>query len=172
MNRARWVALAAIVLLFAADRLSKLWIEANVSLFDSKPVITGVFHIVHTKNSGAAFGLFNDAPSPLRTGLLVVVSGLVTGMIVHLLWQATRPGEGSGALRWALTLVLGGALGNLHDRIRYGFVTDFLQVFLGSYEWPSFNVADSAISVGAVLMAVDILITSKRRDASETHPVR
>ena len=67
MNRARWWSLATILLLFAADRLTKLWIEANISLFDSKPVIRGLFHIVHTKNAGVAFGLFNDAPSTTQT---------------------------------------------------------------------------------------------------------
>lgn len=172
MNPARWVSIASIVALVLVDRLTKVWIEANISLFDSKPIITGFFHIVHTKNSGAAFGLFNDAPSSVRTMLLIIVSGAITAMIVNLLWQSTKPGQGSRMLQAALTLVLGGALGNLHDRIRFGFVTDFLQVFIGTYEWPAFNVADSAITVGAVLMAIDILKTSKRRDVSETNPVR
>jgi signal peptidase II len=118
-------------------------------------VVPNIFNIVHTKNRGAAFGFLNDSPSEWRTMFLVVVSIAILGMIGHMLWQATRD-RSTPALRLALALVFGGAVGNLWDRVGKGEVTDFLQVFLGSYEWPSFNVADSAISIGAVLLALDM----------------
>jgi len=156
VNPQRSLALAIIATIFVLDRVTKVWVERAVGLFDTIPVIPEVFNIVHTKNRGAAFGLFNDAPSEWRTLFLVVVSLGILGMIGQMLWQATRE-RSTAALRLALALVFGGAIGNLWDRILKGEVTDFLQVFLGSYEWPSFNVADSAISVGAVLLAVDML---------------
>lgn len=160
MNPQRRFALALIAVLFVADRVTKVWVERTVGLFDTIPVIPNFFNIVHTKNRGAAFGLFNDAPAEWRTLFLVVVSLAILGMIGQMLWQATRE-RSTPMLRLALTLVLGGAVGNLWDRVLRGEVTDFLQVFLGSYEWPSFNVADSAISTGAVLLALDMLRPQK-----------
>lgn len=165
MNPQRQLALATIAVVFALDRLTKAWVERSVGLFDTHPVIPDVFNIVHTKNRGAAFGILNDAPSEWRTFFLVIVSIAILGMIGQMLWQATR-NRSTPVLRWALALVCGGALGNLWDRVGKGEVTDFLQVFLGSYEWPSFNVADSAISVGAVLLALDMLRTRKAKNVS------
>lgn len=167
MNAQRWRAVAIIVGLFVLDRVTKLWVERKVGLWDTVPVIPNLFNIVHTKNRGAAFGIFNDAPSEWRMLFLVVVSLAILGVIGQMLWQATRE-PSSPALRLALTLVFGGALGNLYDRALIGEVTDFLQVFLGSYEWPSFNVADSAISCGAVLLAIDMLRPA--RDAKLIKP--
>jgi len=156
MNPLRWQALGLIAGLFALDRVTKILVERRIGLYDTIPVIPNIFNLVHTKNRGAAFGIFNDAPSEWRTLFLVGVSFVILGLIGHMLWQATREAS-TPWLRLALTLVFGGALGNLYDRALAGEVTDFLQVFLGSYEWPSFNVADSAISTGAVLLAIDML---------------
>jgi signal peptidase II len=100
----------------------------------------------------------SDAPDGLREFLLIGVSLAVMGLIIWMLIQAVRGATPStGWTRIALGLVLGGAAGNLYDRIVSGSVTDFIQVFIGSYEWPSFNVADSAITVGAVLLGLDML---------------
>ncbi len=139
--------------LFLADRASKYWIEQNVSAFDSLPIIPGVFHIVHTQNRGAAFGFLNQSEGPLRSFLLIGVSSVILVYVALQLWRMPKqmwPQETVAAV--ALALVFGGALGNLFDRIWRGSVTDFLQVFIGSYEWPSFNVADSAITIGAGLL--------------------
>jgi signal peptidase II len=158
MNRLRTNALLITVALFVADRASKLWIESHLTLHDSFSVIPGIFNIVHTQNPGAAFGMFATASPAVRFGVLIVASLAMMGIIAQMLWQATASvAAASTTLRLALTLVLGGALGNLYDRLRFDRVTDFLQVFLGSYEWPSFNVADSAICVGATLLAIDML---------------
>jgi len=158
MNRQRKMALVIIAGLFLLDRASKMWIEVHLGLYDRLTVIPGIFNIVHTENPGAAFSLFADASPVVRFLVLICASLAMMGVIGQMLWQATAsPGAASQTQRTALTLVLGGALGNLYDRVLFGRVTDFLQVFLGTYEWPSFNVADSAICVGAALLAIDML---------------
>jgi signal peptidase II len=156
MNALRWRAMGIIAFLFALDRSTKVLIERRIGLYDTIPVIPNVFNLVHTKNRGAAFGILNDAAGEWRLIFLVAVSLGILALIGHMLWQATRESS-APVLRLALTLIFGGALGNLFDRLAAGEVTDFLQVFLGSYEWPSFNVADSAISTGAVLLAFDMM---------------
>jgi signal peptidase II len=150
-----------IVAVVALDRLSKLYIRARVSPFDILPVIPGVFNIVHAENPGAAFSMLADAPAGVRTVLLVGVSLVLITIIGTMLWRLP-----AGATPWmatALALVLGGALGNLWDRIFRGTVTDFVQVYIGSYEFPSFNAADSAITIGAVLLAIDLLRGGRKR---------
>ncbi len=169
MNRQRKMALAIIATLFLLDRASKIWVAGHLGLYDHVIVIPGIFNIVHTENPGAAFSLFADASPMVRFFVLICASLAMMGVIAQMLWQATvSPASATFTQRSALTLVLGGALGNLYDRVLFGRVTDFLQVFLGSYEWPSFNVADSAICVGATLLAIDML----RGKARQSPPVR
>ena len=166
MNALRLRALIVVGILVAADRASKVWIETHLSLYDSIPVIPSIFNIVHTQNTGAAFGMFADSSPFVRFTVLIMASVAMMGIIGQMLWQATTSAStASTRMRWALTLVLGGALGNLYDRLRYERVTDFLQVFIGSYEWPSFNVADSAICIGATLLAFDMLRSRERQPA-------
>jgi signal peptidase II len=142
-----------------ADRLTKVAVERNISFWDTVPVIPGVVNLVYTRNPGAAFGFLRDAPPEVRFAVLLLFSGLVAGVLAYLVWRGT---EG----RWVLAAILGGAIGNLYDRLVSGSVTDFVQVFIGSYEWPSFNVADSAISIGAVL----ILLSGLRRPGRAPGP--
>lgn len=130
-------------------------------MWDTHPVIPGVFNIVYTRNPGAAFGLLKDAPEFVRTIVLIGISTVILGVIAWMLWK-----ESTG--RWPLALIFGGAAGNLYDRLVYGSVTDFIQVFIGSYEWPSFNIADSAITIGAVLLALDMLKTRTPSHVSQT----
>ena len=152
---------------FVLDRATKLVIESYVSFYDTIPVIPGVFNIVHSKNRGAAFGILADSDSEWRGFFLIGVSVVVLAFLLVLLWQPSRAGmQHNRMLAWGLSLVLGGALGNVYDRVMYGSVTDFLQVFLGSYEWPSFNVADSAIVVGAGLLLIDMWRSSGRESAT------
>jgi signal peptidase II len=153
ISRAARFSIAALVA--AADRLSKYWIEANVTPWDTHPVIPGIFNIVHTQNKGAAFGMLASADGAWRMILLVGVALAVMAFVAVQLWRMPRGGwPPTNLVAVPLSMMLGGAAGNLYDRIFRGSVTDFLQVFIGSYEWPSFNVADSAISVGAVLLLV------------------
>jgi len=160
------VIIAAVVLL---DRVTKLYIRAHVSPWDTYPVIPKFFNIVHTENPGAAFGMLADY-GPWRAFVLVGVSVIMLGVIGYLLWKPhTIAGRGglhhSELTQVALALVFAGALGNVWDRLFRGTVTDFLQVFIGSYEFPSFNAADSAITIGACLLIIDLWRTRRHHDA-------
>jgi signal peptidase II len=148
--------------IFALDRLTKYWIEQSLDSWTTIPVVPGVFNIIHAQNRGAAFGVMNQSEGPLRTFLLVGVSFAVMLFVALQLWRLPKGGWPPGNLvPGALSMVLGGAAGNLYDRILKGSVTDFLQVFIGHYEWPSFNVADSAITVGAGLLMISLWNTRR-----------
>jgi signal peptidase II len=139
---------------FALDRISKMIVEARISPFDVHPVIPGFFDIVHSQNRGVAFGIMNDSTSAWRTVVLIVFSAAALVLVAGLLWRATRLD------RWTTTglaLVLGGAAGNLFDRIVWGRVTDFLEFYIGDLHWPTFNVADSCIVVGSGLLLLELL---------------
>jgi len=129
--------------------------------WDFHPVIPNVFNIVHIENPGAGFGMLAESHSQWRVVFLVGVSVVVMTAIAIMLWRPRRAAE-TVLLRIGLALVFGGALGNLWDRVFTGTVTDFLQVFIGSYEFPSFNAADSAITIGAGLLLVDLWRTRRQ----------
>jgi len=140
------------LLLFAADRVTKIWIDRNIGAFDTWTVIPGFFNIIHAENRGMAFSLMADWSSAWRSVFHIGVSAAVLLMVAVMLWQAqTRLQRG------ALALVLGGAAGNLYDRVARGSVTDFLDFYAGGYHWPTFNIADSAITVGALLLVFELL---------------
>jgi signal peptidase II len=142
-----------IVAIFLLDRVTKLYIQNSFSLIDSVRVIPGFFNIVHTENPGAAFGFLAEA-GEWRKLVLIWVSLVVLAIIGGMLWRS----DGDSPLtRYGLTMIFGGAAGNLYDRILRGTVTDFLQFFFGSYEYPSFNAADSFICIGAGLLVLDML---------------
>jgi signal peptidase II len=136
-------AIAAAVV--AVDQLSKWYVERSMQLHQSIPVIDGLFSLTYVRNAGAAFGLFADLPWTARMPLLVLVSVGALGVLVVIL-RGLHPNE--VGLRVALAGVLGGAIGNLIDRVRYGEVVDFVDVYWREYHWPAFNVADSCITVG------------------------
>jgi signal peptidase II len=144
--------IAALVILI--DRLTKMWIVAHLRLGQTINVITGVFRISHVMNTGAAFSLFAEQTNPrhLRWGLEAFSIMAIVAVLV-LLFTAGR--------RFTLTtlafaLILGGAIGNLYDRFRYEFVTDFLEVKIVHYHWPDFNFADSCITIAACLLVIEI----------------
>ncbi|MBI2690186.1 MAG: signal peptidase II [Acidobacteria bacterium] len=142
---------------FALDWISKRYVEKHVSFWDTYAVIPGLFSIVHAQNRGTAFSLLADAPDTVRALVLIGMSGVVTLVVAWMFRGALRrPETYTAAGRLALALVLGGALGNLYDRILRGSVTDFLLLYWRDWQWPVFNVADSAISVGAVLLLIDL----------------
>jgi signal peptidase II len=146
--------LAIITGVVILDRISKLYIERHFSPWDTKPVIAGFFNIVHAENPGAAFGFLSDSHSEWRGIFLVGVSLAVMAIIGGMLFRPSV--KKSPMLEIALALVFGGAAGNMVDRLFRGKVTDFLQFFFGSYEFPSFNAADSAITIGACLLLLDL----------------
>ncbi len=136
------------------DRITKLYIQRNFSPWDTKPVIAGFFNIVHAENPGAAFGFLSNSHSEWRSIFLVGVSLAVMAIIGTMLFRPSV--KKTPLLEIALALVFGGAAGNMWDRLFRGTVTDFLQFFFGSYEFPSFNAADSAITIGACLLLLDL----------------
>ena len=144
------------LLVVLADRLSKLSIERNLSLHDSISLIPGFFRLTHVENTGAAFGLFADSPSEWKIAGLVMFSLIALIIVAALLWKNSHTMTTTG---FGLSLILGGAIGNLWDRVFSGHVVDFLLFYVGQYQWPAFNVADSAIVVGAGLLVFEILFT-------------
>ena len=140
------------------DRITKWAIAQTIPLEDAINIIPGFFRLTHLENTGAAFSLFADSPSPFRTTLLIVFSVAALAVVSVLLWK-DRSVFHSGTL--ALSLILGGAVGNLWDRAFYGKVTDFLDFYIDVHHWPPFNVADSAIVVGALLLFIRMLRTNQ-----------
>jgi signal peptidase II len=147
-----YLAIATGILLL--DRWTKWLVAQKISLFDSVTVIPGFFKITHLRNTGAAFSLFADAPATWRIAMLVVFSLVALVVVLVLLVKTSNRLSLQGV---ALALILGGAVGNLWDRVLNGWVTDFLLVYYKQWEWPAFNVADSAICVGAVLLIGEML---------------
>ena len=153
--RFRPYALSAAVLVL--DRLTKWWIETHLTFYDIYQVIPGFFQIVHTQNRGIAFGIFNDGATDSSSLALIVFSLLILGFISAMLWHYSHTVEREHwTLRYGLGMVLGGALGNVFDRVFHGAVTDFLDFYWGHWHFPSFNVADSAITVGAGLLLLNL----------------
>ena len=142
------------------DQATKAMVASRMTLFSSAPVLPGLFHITLVRNKGALFGLLQDLPDPYRSTLFTVVP--VLAIVLMLVFQY-RTTIRDLATQTGLALILGGAFGNLVDRLRLGYVVDFLDVFLGEHHWPAFNVADSCISVGVVLLLFDLLARSWHR---------
>ena len=153
--------LAALVFVF--DRLTKWFIDTHVTFFDTYKIIPGFFDIVRSQNRGVAFGIFNDSTSEWRTTLLVIASLVAVVVVSFMLWNAQRLDRLS---LWGLALILGGAAGNVFDRILTGRVTDFLLFYIRDYQWPAFNMADSAIVVGSGLLMLDLLRPKRTANVS------
>lgn len=155
MADVRLKAYAAAIAVFVADRSTKWLVETHVSFLDTWRVIPGFFDIVHTENRGVAFSLFNESASEWRQGLLVLFSLVAVALVG---WYILRRAERLDRVSLAgFALILGGAAGNLFDRVVWGRVTDFLDFYLGSYHWPAFNVADSAIVIGSGLLLLEAI---------------
>ena len=148
------------LLVIALDRLTKWTIARKLSLHDGIQVIPGFFRIIHAENPGAAFGIFADSPSPWKVGMLILFSVIALLIVSALLWKSSHTLTTTGV---GLALILGGAIGNLWDRLVSGHVVDFLLFYVGRYQWPAFNVADSAIVVGAGLLVFEILFVKQAR---------
>ena len=149
-----WLLLGSLVIV-ALDRWTKWLAARKIDMGDHHVVIAHVFAISHVENPGAAFSLFNDSSSPARVRWLLLGFSLLAAVAV--LVALLRLGRRISATTLALALILGGALGNAYDRFRFGYVIDFLEVHIIHYHWPDFNVADSAIVVGGILLLLDAL---------------
>ena len=153
-SRLPWLLLISAVVV-ALDRWSKVWVTRHVELGSAIPVIPKVFRITHVLNDGAAFSLFADVASPEHVRWVLI--GFSTLAAVAVLIALVKMGRVFTLTTVALALVLGGAIGNDYDRIRFASVVDFLEVHIVHYHWPDFNVADSAIVTGACLLLLDAL---------------
>ena len=158
-SRWLWLSLGVLV----ADRATKFAIERYTSVFFRRSIFSDIAYLVHNQNPGIAFGVFSNSNSPWVAPLLLAGAAVMIALLAWLLLT----GRAGGALAHSgLALILGGAAGNSLDRVIHGGVTDFLEVRLGTYVWPSFNVADSAISIGAVLVLIELLFGGMRRTDS------
>jgi signal peptidase II len=165
LRPAIWVPAAVVV----ADQLTKFWIAATYPLGTEIEIVPGLFRLVHARNRGIAFGIFGASGPTVQLALLIVVALIVA----FVAWQLARAG-GDGLAGVGLALVLGGAIGNIIDRVLRGEVVDFLDFYVvtGGHEhhWPAFNLADSAISVGACcVILAEILLQLKEKRASRSH---
>ena len=152
-----WPALAVLAL----DQTTKYLIAARFPLYETKTLVSGFFNLVHIRNKGMAFGIMNR-PGADWGGLLLL--GATLGAVALLLLWFYRLKSEEGAIAFPLSLILGGATGNLVDRIRLGEVIDFLDFYIGPYHWPAFNVADSAITVGTLWLAGNLLFHPAFKD--------
>ena len=159
-----WMVVALFVVI--ADQVTKWAIIEWVSLYEKVPV-NSFINLTHQRNTGAAFSFLANAGGWQRWFFVVLASG-VSLVIVVWLWRIRD--QGHAVLAAGLALVLGGAIGNLIDRIALGYVTDFIQVWFGNWAFPSFNVADAGISVGAALLIIDAFFFSGREEGKEVEP--
>ena len=155
-SRLRWLWLTLGVVLL--DRATKAWFETQTVEGWRHEVVPHFIYLVRASNPGIAFSFFADSTSPWTRIILIGGSLVVIGVLA---WLLVASNSGSGRTAAGLALLLGGATGNVTDRILHGAVTDFFEVWLGTYHYPAFNVADSAITIGAVLILLDVLFGQK-----------
>lgn len=147
------------LLVVVLDQWSKWWVETQIPLGQTKVAIPGLLNFIHVQNTGVAFGMF--AANGSDTGTLILTAlGLLALLVVGVYYWRTPTND--RLMLTSLALILGGAVGNLIDRIAADSVTDFIDAYIGSYHWYTFNLADSAITIGIALMAVEILLAGRR----------
>ena len=156
------VAIGTIVVL---DQLTKFVVKATIPLYSKREIIPNLLDLTHVQNTGAAFGVLNAAEFPYKSAVMIAIATLA---LVAISLYARQLGTDEKLSRYGLALILGGAFGNLIDRAISGYVVDFVDVYWGEAHFWAFNVADAAISVGAILVLLD-MIGIGRRHAS--HPV-
>jgi len=161
-NSVRAVHFLIALLVVILDRWSKRLVANHIQMYTHIQVIPGFFRITHTENTGAAFSLFADSPSHFKTAALITFSVVAMIVVSILLWRQTRALTLTGT---AFSLILGGAVGNLWDRVASGRVVDFLLFYVKQYQWPVFNLADSAIVVGASLLVLEIIFVHPKTAA-------
>ncbi len=158
----------SLLIVFPLDQASKQWIISKIHYADRIEIIPGLFDLTHVRNAGGAFSFFADGPHEQRMVFFVGTTLIAIVLLLVFLRQLQSDEILPGT---ALGVVLGGALGNLTDRLRYGEVVDFLNVHLfGGYTWPTFNVADSAIVIGVTLLVAEIFLGKEQRPDPPDHP--
>jgi len=163
------VPLVSALLLGAADQASKVWVVRHLPLYEPRELLQGFFGLVHVRNTGVAFSLLSSLDHRWVHPFLLLATVLAMGAV--LVYIAYLPGKGAAPL--GLGLILGGAVGNLIDRARLGYVVDFLDLYWRGHHWPTFNVADVGISAGVVLLVIDMAFGPKEpADAPRPPAVR
>jgi len=152
MSRLPYFLVALVI--FILDRAAKILVEAYLPLHQSLTIIPGFLDLAHTRNTGVAFGFFANSDSSWMPHVLTLISGLA---LLTIFVFSLRNSSRNRKLQLGLMLVLGGAAGNLYDRLLYGYVIDFIEAYYRSYHWPTFNVADSSISIGIGLLLLETL---------------
>jgi signal peptidase II len=164
-RRLPWLLLIS-ALIVLADRLTKVWVSIHIPIGGAIPVVPRVLRITHWTNDGAAFSLFAGSASPHMVRWALIGFSLLAALVVLILM--VRMGNRFTLTTVALALVFAGAVGNVHDRILYGSVVDFIEVHIFSYHWPDFNLADSSIVIGACLLMLDSLLPKSREQGLGT----
>jgi signal peptidase II len=152
-------------LVVLTDQITKIWVDKTMSLYESTPIVPGLLYLHYIRNTGAAFGFLSGSHSGFRIPFFILVSSVAIGIILFLFYKLE---ESEVVMPLALSLVLGGAIGNLIDRIRQGEVIDFILFHYKAFQWPAFNVADIAITVGVTLLVLKIFLLDKRRPAKSS----
>jgi signal peptidase II len=157
-NKYPWVG-TIIGVVLVLDQLTKYLVEKGIRMYDVIPVLPGFFNLTHVRNKGAAFSLFSTMPDWFRSAFFITVTLVAVAALAVLISRTSER-----LLVAAFSLIAGGAVGNVIDRIRFGEVVDFIQWYYKSYYWPSFNVADSAISIGVGLLVIDMLFQKTKAE--------
>lgn len=146
------------------DQLVKIYVDKTMHLYQSIEVLENFFHITYIRNKGAAFGILSGANESLRIPFFLTVSAIAIAVIIYTIYTYR---EESQVFPVSMALILGGAIGNMIDRVRFGEVIDFVDVHWYEHHWPAFNVADSAITIGVALLIINMLFEHKKVEAEE-----
>lgn len=155
------ILLIGAAVIIALDQITKSAITARFVLHESYPVIDGLFNLVYVMNPGAAFGFLANASETFRSVFFI---GITMAVILLIAYYVVKSESDNNLYAVSLTLIFSGAVGNLIDRVRFGAVVDFLDVYIGKAHWPAFNVADSSITIGAVLMIWGMIVSRGKKD--------
>ncbi|OGL44810.1 MAG: signal peptidase II [Candidatus Schekmanbacteria bacterium RBG_13_48_7] len=156
-----------IVFSFLLDQLSKFFVQKYLELRKLIFIMGNYVRLYHVKNRGGAFGIFANIDSSYRDFIFIIVSLFALGILIYLFWKCPRENQ---LMRYALSLIAGGALGNLYDRIFYGEVIDFIDIGIDYHRWPTFNFADIAITLGVFLVMIETIRTYKKIPKNEILP--
>lgn len=153
-----------VFLVVTLDQLTKSYVTSRMLLHESFAVVDGFLNLTYIRNPGAAFGFLSHASPVLRFVFFTAITVLAIGLIFY---YVTKSEKAEPRLLFALALIFGGAIGNLIDRLRFGEVVDFIDAYFRTYHWPAFNLADSAISLGAFFILLEMSEREKKKEASQ-----
>lgn len=154
MRKFQTLLLVPAIAVIALDQVTKLIVVRTLPLHETVPVIRGLFNLLHLRNRGIAFGLLNR---PGSDSIFFFLTVMTIGAVLLMIFWFSRLTREERKIKLGLSLIIGGAVGNLIDRLRLGEVIDFLDFYVGAYHWPAFNVADSAITIGTLWLAVTLI---------------